>query len=199
MYYVGFSTATIVASLILFQGFNTTDGTNTVSLIAGFVVIFLGVHLLNISRQPEAILPQNGHHGTLDSGLMNPRMSLQGRASLDGWNGLPLPATPLSNAGRRGSLTRGIGHGHTRSTSSQRLFSAFEEEELDLQAGPAEVVGLQQLREEEEDEDEDADERTHLNRSGAGARPVLGRVGSVGNGGKRSHSHSPANGSPHPT
>src|SRR5882762_9328875 len=35
MYYVCFSTATIVASLILFQGFNTDNPTNTLSLLAG--------------------------------------------------------------------------------------------------------------------------------------------------------------------
>ncbi|CDO71159.1 hypothetical protein BN946_scf184845.g29 [Trametes cinnabarina] len=35
MYYVGFSTATIVASVILFQGFNTDDPANSISLLAG--------------------------------------------------------------------------------------------------------------------------------------------------------------------
>ncbi|TFY78230.1 hypothetical protein EWM64_g5782, partial [Hericium alpestre] len=59
MYYVCFSTATIVASLILFQGFNTDNPTNTISLIAGFVVTFLGIHLLELSRKPDASV--NGH------------------------------------------------------------------------------------------------------------------------------------------
>ncbi|OCH91265.1 DUF803-domain-containing protein, partial [Obba rivulosa] len=49
MYYVGFSTATIIASVILFQGFNTDDPANSLSLLAGFVTTFLGVHLLEIS------------------------------------------------------------------------------------------------------------------------------------------------------
>jgi hypothetical protein len=62
MYYVGFSTATILASALLFRGFNTTDPTNTVSLIAGFIVTFLGVHLLNASRQAQA----HAHPGSLD-------------------------------------------------------------------------------------------------------------------------------------
>ena len=67
IYYVFFTTATIVASAILFQGFNTTDATNTLSLICGFLIIFMGVYLLNISRQPEA-----PHHNTsLESGLMS--------------------------------------------------------------------------------------------------------------------------------
>ncbi|KAJ7600781.1 DUF803-domain-containing protein [Mycena floridula] len=59
MYYVGFSTATILASLILFQGFNTSNATETLSLVAGFVITFMGVHVLNLSRREEYI-PQDG-------------------------------------------------------------------------------------------------------------------------------------------
>ncbi|KAI9065608.1 hypothetical protein FKP32DRAFT_1674584 [Trametes sanguinea] len=54
MYYVGFSTATIVASIILFQGINTDDPANSLSLLAGFITTFLGVHLLELSRSPES-------------------------------------------------------------------------------------------------------------------------------------------------
>ncbi|CDO73045.1 hypothetical protein BN946_scf185007.g99 [Trametes cinnabarina] len=54
MYYVGFSTATIVASIILFQGINTDDPANTLSLLAGFITTFLGVHLLELSRSPDS-------------------------------------------------------------------------------------------------------------------------------------------------
>ncbi len=35
---------------MLFKGFNTTDAVNTISLLCGFLVIFAGVHLLNLSR-----------------------------------------------------------------------------------------------------------------------------------------------------
>jgi hypothetical protein len=67
IYYVFFTTATIIASAILFQGFNTTGAVNTISLLCGFSVIFMGVYLLNISRQPEA-----PHHGSsLETGLMS--------------------------------------------------------------------------------------------------------------------------------
>lgn len=52
MYYVGFSTCTIVASIILFQGLNTDDPANSISLLAGFITTFLGVHLLELSRMP---------------------------------------------------------------------------------------------------------------------------------------------------
>lgn len=50
LYYVTFTTATLCASFILFKGFNTTEPVNTISLICGFIIIFLGVYMLNISR-----------------------------------------------------------------------------------------------------------------------------------------------------
>ncbi|KII91293.1 hypothetical protein PLICRDRAFT_51462 [Plicaturopsis crispa FD-325 SS-3] len=146
MYYVGFSSCTILASLILFQGFNTTDGTNTVSLIAGFVVTFMGVHLLNLSRAPDPKDTAEGH-SALESGLMNPRLSLQGRMSLDGWHDSARPdgAPHSAGHGRRSSLYR---------AQSSTLFNAFEEEE------PRDSLALEQLR--EEDDEDEADERTHL-------------------------------------
>jgi hypothetical protein len=74
IYYVFFTTATIIASAILFQGFNTTDAANTLSLICGFLIIFMGVYLLNISRQPEA--PH--HANSLEAGLMSEFISPSG-------------------------------------------------------------------------------------------------------------------------
>ncbi|ORX89528.1 DUF803-domain-containing protein [Basidiobolus meristosporus CBS 931.73] len=47
IYYVFFTTATIVASAILFQGFNETNPANLASLFCGFFTIFIGVFLLN--------------------------------------------------------------------------------------------------------------------------------------------------------
>ncbi|KAF1986374.1 DUF803-domain-containing protein [Aulographum hederae CBS 113979] len=56
LYYVTFTTATLLASFILFRGFNTADAVNTISLLCGFLVIFTGVYLLNLSREdPEGI------------------------------------------------------------------------------------------------------------------------------------------------
>lgn len=98
IYYVCFSTATIVASLILFQGFDTTDATNTVSLIAGFLTTFLGVNLLNYSRAPEpprGAADANGHM-PLGNGVFHPRLSLS----------LESPRVSSSGHGRRGSLYR---------------------------------------------------------------------------------------------
>ncbi|KAJ6545815.1 DUF803-domain-containing protein [Mycena vulgaris] len=52
--YAGCCTATIVASLILFKGFNTTSPSNTVSLLCAFIVTFLGVHVLNLAMVSES-------------------------------------------------------------------------------------------------------------------------------------------------
>jgi hypothetical protein len=67
IYYVFFTTSTIIASAILFQGFNTTDAGKTVSLICGFLIIFMGVYLLNLSREPE----QPKGHSALETGMMS--------------------------------------------------------------------------------------------------------------------------------
>ena len=42
-----FTTATIAASTILFQGFNVDSPVYVISLISGFVIIFTGVYLLD--------------------------------------------------------------------------------------------------------------------------------------------------------
>jgi magnesium transporter len=47
---VTFTTFTLLASALLFQGFNTTSPINTITLFCGFLVIFSGVYLLNLSR-----------------------------------------------------------------------------------------------------------------------------------------------------
>ncbi|KAF8309009.1 DUF803-domain-containing protein [Clavulina sp. PMI_390] len=137
MYYVGFSTATIVASLILFQGFNTTDSTNTISLIAGFVVTFLGVQLLNMSRHPETVPVESGNgHGrrisSLDTGLVGRR----GERSIEApWS----PAFPYAGGhARRSSLYR---------AQNLALHSSFGGDE---ESG----MGMDDLREEDEEDDE---------------------------------------------
>ena len=90
LYYVAFTTATLCASFILFQGFNTTDAVNTLSLLCGFLVIFTGVYLLNLSRADP-----NGHRlltdkeqevdGIPTDGLagIQTRRSMQARRSFD--------------------------------------------------------------------------------------------------------------------
>ncbi|KAL9056619.1 MAG: hypothetical protein Q9162_002790 [Coniocarpon cinnabarinum] len=89
LYYVTFTTATILASFILFMGFNTTGAVNTISLLCGFLVIFTGVYLLNLSRgDPEGhkLLSQTEENGVPTDGIagMQTRHSMQLRRSVDG-------------------------------------------------------------------------------------------------------------------
>ncbi|WFD20277.1 hypothetical protein MCAP1_002521 [Malassezia caprae] len=62
IYYVMFTTSTIVASVLLFQGFDTSVPA-AVSLIGGFIVTFVGVYLLNIKGDYVA----DQHHGTYEA------------------------------------------------------------------------------------------------------------------------------------
>ncbi|PFH46485.1 hypothetical protein AMATHDRAFT_154781 [Amanita thiersii Skay4041] len=197
MYYVGFSTATAIASLILFQGFNTTDATNTISLLCGFAVTFSGVHLLNLSRKAQPLADQNGH-SALEGGLMNPRLSISGRMSLEGWNGVAetaaaaaaATATPPNRRHHNHHQSRGSVSSLYRAGQPTTLFNAYDEGH---EGG--ESVGLQRLNEVDESESEsdeelmDANERTHLRKTGKtnGGGVNMHRHQS----GTRSHSNSP--------
>ncbi|WEW54666.1 hypothetical protein PRK78_000086 [Emydomyces testavorans] len=90
LYYVTFTTATLCASFILFHGFNTTDSVNTISLLCGFLIIFAGVYLLNLSRtDPDGHTMLNGklddEGGVPTDGIasLQTRRSLQSRRSMD--------------------------------------------------------------------------------------------------------------------
>lgn len=66
IYYVMFTTSTIFASVLLFQGFNTSTAP-VISLLGGFLVTFIGVYLLNINQQsddPSMNLPSSLESGT---------------------------------------------------------------------------------------------------------------------------------------
>lgn len=183
LYYVGFSTCTIIASLILFQGFDTTNPADTFSLLAGFIVTFLGVHLLNLSRIPEP--PLDGQtHGALEGGLMNPRMSIQGRMSVDGWNGVHERGGSLGGGMdiNMGATSRGGRHGRQSSlykAQSTTLFNAFEGEEgaVNGRAGHrrgASGGDLDRLPEEDYERDmEEDDERALLTGGGSAKRRGL--------------------------
>ena len=90
LYYVTFTTATLCASFILFGGFNTTDAVNTISLLCGFLTIFTGVYLLNLSRRdPDGTrmlstkpMGEDGIPTDPMAGLST-RRSMQARRSLD--------------------------------------------------------------------------------------------------------------------
>lgn len=88
MYYVTFTTSTLCASFILFGGFNTSDAVNTLSLLSGFLVIFTGVYLLNISRgDPDGTKMINGglRDGIATDGVsgLQTRRSMQARRSIE--------------------------------------------------------------------------------------------------------------------
>lgn len=164
LYQVCFTTATIVASLILFQGLNTDNPVNTISLIVGFIVILIGMHLLELSRQPAVT-----GHNALEHGILNPRLSLQGRPSLDGWGpSAGAAASPGLNFGhaRRSSRNLAAASSNANAHAHAPLFDAFEYEDAppNGSAVQAHALGLQSLREEEPEDDEleAATERTRL-------------------------------------
>jgi drug/metabolite transporter (DMT)-like permease len=131
LYYVTFTTATLCASFILFKGFNTTDAVNTISLLCGFLVIFSGVYLLNLSRHdPDGrkLVPlkeDDDDDGVPTDGIasFSTRRSMQARRSTDP---------------------------HRRSTSSAYLNGSGDREGLmrsyDVETG---VIGLTELREDD--------------------------------------------------
>ncbi|WVQ75940.1 hypothetical protein IAR50_005575 [Cryptococcus sp. DSM 104548] len=162
IYYVFFTTATIIASALLFSGFNTPGGVNTISLICGFLTIFMGVYLLNISREPETPHPTS----SLESGLMNPRMSMSGRLSMESNGaGFGYGAVPGSSYAADGSL-QSAGHGRRSNlyrAQNSTLFNAFEEE----------GVPLGELPEEDESSDDEGGRRGQRGQQGPG-RSLLG-------------------------
>ncbi|GAA5853164.1 hypothetical protein JCM8547_000223 [Rhodosporidiobolus lusitaniae] len=74
-YFVGFSTSTLIASIILFHGLNTTGGSSTFSLLCGLYVICTGVYLLNLSRSENesAASRRQSQHGMRHSLLGSER------------------------------------------------------------------------------------------------------------------------------
>lgn len=133
LYYVTFTTATLCASFILFKGFNTSGTVNTISLICGFLIIFTGVYLLNLSRKdPEGIHMMNGKAIGEDGIPTDPlasfstRLSMQARRSLDPHR-------------RSGSLTSNLGALRHASAESAGLMHNYDVEHN--------AFGLEDLRE----------------------------------------------------
>ncbi|KAF2261797.1 DUF803-domain-containing protein [Lojkania enalia] len=106
LYYVTFTTCTLIASFLLFRGFNTTNAVNTISLLCGFLVIFSGVYLLNLSRDdPDGrnTLGNNFSDAPPTDGISGfpTRRSMQSRRSTD--SGFRSPF--LGGAGNRHSMS----------------------------------------------------------------------------------------------
>lgn len=91
LYYVAFTTATLCASFILFGGFNTASTVDVISLLSGFLIIFSGVYLLDISRHnPETESQQlfsSNSEGLNDIPLNSDFSAYQFRKSME--NGRP--------------------------------------------------------------------------------------------------------------
>lgn len=178
MYYVGFSTATISASLILFQGFNTTSASTILSLLDGFIVTFLGVHLLNISRTDadDAVSVLSNRH-SLENGIADTRLS--SRLSNEGW-----PSTPhaIGLNGAPGHMRRSSrGSVQRNSLGNVTLFDGD--------------MALGELREEDEDaSDEESNERTRLNPSKKKVQHRGLEIDAGRTSGSRNHSRSPDGG-----
>ena len=121
LYYVTFTTATLCASFILFQGFNTVDAVNTISLLCGFLVIFAGVYLLNLAREdPDGHKMMNGKM-VGDEGIpTDPVASLQTRRSMQARRSSADPHR------RSSSLTFHVGGGGSR--ESDGLIHSYDVE-----------------------------------------------------------------------
>jgi hypothetical protein len=129
---VTFTTFTLIASFVLFRGFNTNDPVNTISLICGFLIIFTGVYLLNLSRSdPHGVNSANGNAHPFDDGIPTDAVSgLHSRRSMQ----------------VRRSDTFGRTSVHSRrSSAGARLLGRGDEEA---------AVGLRNLVEDSESEDE---------------------------------------------
>lgn len=97
LYYVTFTTCTLVSSFTLFGG--PEDPVNTLSLLCGFLTTFTGVYLLNLSRED----PDGANLGIREDGRgkyaevdgipidgitgLQTRLSMQARRSEDGSHG----------------------------------------------------------------------------------------------------------------
>ncbi|KAF7596118.1 hypothetical protein BBP40_003380 [Aspergillus hancockii] len=56
MYYVAFTTCTLTASIIFYQGLNTSNWTSIISMMCGFLLNFIGISLLTLSKTaPESV------------------------------------------------------------------------------------------------------------------------------------------------
>ncbi|KAL4976979.1 magnesium transporter NIPA-domain-containing protein [Aspergillus desertorum] len=154
LYYVTFTTATLCASFILFKGFNTTDAVNTISLLCGFLIIFSGVYLLNISRNDPDGHTMNAKYdeGVPTDGIagFQTRRSMQARRSSEPHRRSSSSIAFLSGRGDREGLIRSY------DVENQNFGLSELTEESDGEPGPTlkrseEVDRTSQLRKKNDD------------------------------------------------
>lgn len=146
IYYVMFTTSTIFASFLLFRGFNTAGAGPAISLIGGFVVIFMGVYLLNLNRIIDPVTQQPRVSFVTGEGLAGTgRLSEHHERGFgDGYH------MRGGGAGGRTSMSyppRRTGTPSRRDSTNSSVLFGYDENE--------ETVGLTQLNETEEDELDD--------------------------------------------
>jgi glucose uptake protein GlcU len=73
IYYVFFTTATILASLALFRGFHQASVKDVISAFSGFIVIFVGVFMLNSNKRDNHAFDKLDVHDEDDMQLENRR------------------------------------------------------------------------------------------------------------------------------
>ncbi|KAM0793672.1 hypothetical protein ACM66B_001101 [Microbotryomycetes sp. NB124-2] len=183
-YFVGFSTCTLIASVILFHGLNTDGGANTVSLLCGLFVISMGVYLLNLSRSENENSGPN-KHGLLDSGIMGQRASMSNRLSIasDG-NGAASDATVRRSTTmfrQGGALSGGIEPLFDYDPSHQNGASSFQHQQNGHRDHHVQMDRFTDT-DEEEDEDLGDEEANRRWRSGEGSKGPLLKAGSNANG-----------------
>lgn len=150
-----FTASTIFASFLLFRGFNTS-GAPAISLLGGFVVIFVGVYLLNLNRLIDPVTQQ-------------PRVSLMTGEGLAGTGRLSEHHERLlngdgyhsrySSGNHRDSMNRyppgrasESRHGRTGSNGSV-LFNVYDHEDEEEEE-EEEHFSLRNMKESSEDGDE---------------------------------------------
>ncbi|KAI9834007.1 MAG: hypothetical protein M1826_005912 [Phylliscum demangeonii] len=154
LYYVTFTTSTLTASFILFRGFNTTDAVNTISLLSGFLVIFTGVYLLNLSRgDPDGRKMTNGREpdGIPTDGIASfqTRRSMQLHRSLE----------------HHRLSTGSVSYPRSPRTDRDGLIHNYDEENGGY--------GLTDLTEESDEDDRARDVANHVRRPSQTIKPVV--------------------------
>lgn len=139
LYYVTFTTFTLVASFILFQGFNTVDTSNTISLLCGFLTIFAGVYLLNLSREDPDGEKLGIRQGNGSGDEARGRYSEVDGIPTDGLTGLQTRLSMQSrrsgDEGHRRSLSWGLRSPATRgprATSGEHMMHSYDVEANNL-------------------------------------------------------------------
>ncbi|KDE04986.1 hypothetical protein MVLG_04634 [Microbotryum lychnidis-dioicae p1A1 Lamole] len=146
-YFVGFSTSTLIASIILFHGLNTSGGKDTLSLLCGLYVISLGVYLLNLSRSENenssgGLTRLNRHsHSMLDNGILGRTSLASNRYSMNSEvDGNP-DARKSTNFFRGGGVVVGgvepMNHANDLHLPMEEFEEEFEEDDADDGQGTA--------------------------------------------------------------